>query len=467
MKTVKSLLLGAAASFLAVAGAQAADLPGRVAPAAYVKICDAYGAGFFYIPGTDTCLKIGGYVRAEYGWNETGTDTRFDTSFRSRIYMTFDARSDTEWGLLRSYIALKVTQSTGNVFSNVGDGAVVAIDRGFIQVGGITAGFVYSFFDFLAPEGYYWNTTTSPGIIGSDRTTTLLAYTAQFGNGITATISMEDADHRRFGLFNNNPYFAAALPATINAGTSTFQYLGTQVPDFVANVRVEQAWGAAQISGALHQIRVDALALRGDGILDSAGLVGDQWGWAVQAGLKINLPMLAAGDAFYIQASYSNGAVDYGLSNFGNGSGTFFNTNGTGYFAGTNSVLYNQALQIRDTTCTSFFIGGNNCEETKVWTVAAQFRHFWTPTLRTAIYGGYANVDQGGTLFGGSQLKIWQIGANTHCSPVRNLDLGVEVLYTNLKVSNAFVSPAAGVVVGLPNASADVWALRGRVQRNF
>ena len=70
MKLVKSLLLGSAAVLAAVAVAEAADLPVKkaavVAPVNYVKICDAYGSGFFYIPGTDTCLKVGGYVRAEW-----------------------------------------------------------------------------------------------------------------------------------------------------------------------------------------------------------------------------------------------------------------------------------------------------------------------------------------------------------------------------------------------------------------
>jgi len=60
-------LLGSAAVILTMVGAQAADLPSKkAAPATYVKICDAYGAGFYTIPGTDTCVKVGGYVRAEY-----------------------------------------------------------------------------------------------------------------------------------------------------------------------------------------------------------------------------------------------------------------------------------------------------------------------------------------------------------------------------------------------------------------
>ncbi|MBI3704371.1 MAG: porin, partial [Rhizobiales bacterium] len=69
MKMVKSLLLGAAAGFVAMAGAQAADLPVKAKPVQYVKICSLYGAGFYYVPGTDTCVKIGGFFRAE--WNKS------------------------------------------------------------------------------------------------------------------------------------------------------------------------------------------------------------------------------------------------------------------------------------------------------------------------------------------------------------------------------------------------------------
>src|SRR6187397_1827258 len=63
MKMVKSLLLGSAAGLVAVAGAQAADLPVKAKPVEYVKVCSLYGVGFYYIPGTDICMKIGGYVR--------------------------------------------------------------------------------------------------------------------------------------------------------------------------------------------------------------------------------------------------------------------------------------------------------------------------------------------------------------------------------------------------------------------
>ena len=78
MKMVKSLVLGSAAGLLAMsAGAQAADLPVKAKAVEYVRICSLYGAGFFYIPGTDTCIKIGGYLRADLNIHGGNSDAPF------------------------------------------------------------------------------------------------------------------------------------------------------------------------------------------------------------------------------------------------------------------------------------------------------------------------------------------------------------------------------------------------------
>ncbi len=69
MKMVKSLILGSAAGLVAMGGAQAADLPVKAKAVEYVRICSLYGAGFYYIPGTDTCIKLGGYLRVETAFN--------------------------------------------------------------------------------------------------------------------------------------------------------------------------------------------------------------------------------------------------------------------------------------------------------------------------------------------------------------------------------------------------------------
>jgi hypothetical protein len=69
MTIVKRLLLGTAAGLVAVTGAQAADLPVKAKAVEYVKICSLYGAGFYYIPGTDTCIKLGGYSQLDVTFN--------------------------------------------------------------------------------------------------------------------------------------------------------------------------------------------------------------------------------------------------------------------------------------------------------------------------------------------------------------------------------------------------------------
>ena len=73
MTITKGMLLGSAAALTAISSTQAADLPVKAKPVEYVKICSLYGEGFYYIPGTDICLKVGGYVQADYGWNKAGS----------------------------------------------------------------------------------------------------------------------------------------------------------------------------------------------------------------------------------------------------------------------------------------------------------------------------------------------------------------------------------------------------------
>jgi hypothetical protein len=75
MNMTKSLILGSAAALLAMGGAQAADLPLKAKAVEYVRICSLYGAGFYYIPGTDTCIKIGGVLRVDVTFNGSLYDT--------------------------------------------------------------------------------------------------------------------------------------------------------------------------------------------------------------------------------------------------------------------------------------------------------------------------------------------------------------------------------------------------------
>src|SRR5215470_15952780 len=211
MTITKQLLLASTAGLVVTATAQAADLPVKARPVEYVKICSLYGAGFWYVPGTDTCLKIGSYVRAQtmYGAGNGGVALGFgdgasgghntrtassDFAFRSRGVLSVDLRTQTEYGTLRSYmnVGAEWTTATNNAANNTGASAdKLFVNRGFIQFAGFTAGRIRSYFDInsLSPYAYSNNRvsgdTGALGIYG-------LAYTAQLGNGISATISFED-----------------------------------------------------------------------------------------------------------------------------------------------------------------------------------------------------------------------------------------------------------------------------------
>ena len=67
MTLIKSLLLGSAAGIVAVATAQAADLPTRkAAPVEYVRVCNVGGITGWTLPGSDTCVKLSGYITAQF-----------------------------------------------------------------------------------------------------------------------------------------------------------------------------------------------------------------------------------------------------------------------------------------------------------------------------------------------------------------------------------------------------------------
>src|SRR5258707_8946085 len=172
MKMVKSLILGSAAGLVAMSGAQAADLPVKAAPVEYVKICSLYGAGFFYIPGTDTCIKLGGFARVDTtfnggiydqpAWNgDLGQQNRYRDYFaaRSRLALTVDTRTATEYGVVRTYaqgdfqfttfnnsslnpnsfIANSAGNGLSGLLNNVGEG-YVAVEFGFVPFAGFHFG---------------------------------------------------------------------------------------------------------------------------------------------------------------------------------------------------------------------------------------------------------------------------------------------------------------------------------------
>lgn len=153
---IKSLLLGSAAALAAVSGAQAADaiVAAEPEPMEYVRVCDAFGTGYFYIPGTETCLKLSGFIRvqgdfgrdaADNKWNQEdfGGQSTSDWDVFSRAYIAFDAKSDTEYGTLTGFFAAEFNADND---TSAGD-SLIDVDEAYIQLGGLKAGFFYSWWD--------------------------------------------------------------------------------------------------------------------------------------------------------------------------------------------------------------------------------------------------------------------------------------------------------------------------------
>jgi hypothetical protein len=514
MKMVKSLLLGSAAGLFAVAGAQAADLPVKAKAVEYVKICSLYGVGYYYIPGTDTCIKIGGYVRWEGYHNAAagaypnytaeGQFTRHSNDFamQARFRLTADVRTQTEYGTLRSYFSMGLNwlnqpNEPFDIAARAPGGGIgftgnfgMALERAFIQFAGFTIGRADSMFAFYNGAAYGLVPMQMDGSSGPAGLN-IFAYTWQFGNGLSATLSAEDAFARSAGVLDVSN---AGFPGP-GAGPS-LDTKGQTVPDIVGNLRVDQGWGSAQIMGSLHQVggrywTNDFLnpATCSQGNTTGCGHPGDQWGWAVGAGLTLKMPWDAK-DTLSGVIAYSEGharAVTFGMpSNFVHRQDLAVGIMSDGIYRSPGILAgYDGSIEL-----------------TTVWGGTVAFEHYWTPALRTSWVFGYIKTEYSDTakqliLAGGApgtkacqsttvvvpnsqcdpDWAVWRLASRTMWNPVANLDVGLEVAYT--KVDTAFAGATGfpgSSAQGLANNAASgpylvddqsFWSATLRVQRSF
>jgi hypothetical protein len=473
MKMVKSLLLGTATGLVAMSGAQAADLPVKAKPVQYVKICSLYGAGFYYVPGTDLCLKIGGYVRQQVGWGVNGNltnggnvvnlDNRSTQNFamRARGYITADARNQTEYGTVRSYIAVGVT---GGADPASGASNTFSANRAFIQFAGFTFGITQSFYDFYSgPATSFFGGNINASSDTGDAGKQVTAYTAQFGGGLSATIGIEG--QRNSGVLNTS-----TNTATTTTNQSSSQR-AMQYPDVVANVRIDQAWGGAQIMGAIH----DATGLYNVATTET-GQQGTATGYALGVGLKLNAPMIGAGDYFQAQVNYTVGAYAYAnaagtpaYSKYNGGAG------GSYGFGIVTDGVYNATTGVQLTTA---------------WGVNAAYEHYWNKSWQTSLYGGYIKTSYNDTANGlmctsqgagvagvatpgcNMNFAVWNIGSRTQWNIDSQTAMGVDIVYQRLQTAQR---PGNVITVGSitqPTALRSLsdqgsWMGQFRIHRNF
>jgi hypothetical protein len=194
---IKSLLIGSAAALVAVSGARAADaVVAEPEAVEYVRVCDAYGAGFFYIPGTETCLKIGGYARYQIDFSDDDNGWRKT----AKAVLNFTASSDTELGTLTSYIemsAARISGAGGLVFDDKNNNGIINsgeltingtfnLDHAWISLGGLKMGYSDTLFD-----GDINGEFDSYGGQGVH----FISYTFSGGNGFSAALSLEEENY--------------------------------------------------------------------------------------------------------------------------------------------------------------------------------------------------------------------------------------------------------------------------------
>jgi hypothetical protein len=394
MTLIKSLLLGSAAGIVAIASAQAADLPTKKgAPAAeYVRVCKITVNGApvvgFTLPSSDTCLKIGGYVSAQLAFANNAGNSQDSIGMFARGNLSFDAVSNTAMGPLLGHIDLNAQWGSDfDYFAYAAGGTYV--DNIYVQWAGITAGIHGSYFDFLA-GGPTWDDFISPDHTGSG--TLLWAYTATLGGGFSATLSAE-APRNAPGIGNYTAGPAAGL-------------VGIKTPDWVLQLAVSQAWGKAQLSFLAHE----AYQTNAFGVYSNAWNVSpaNTWGWGVNGGVKFNLPGMAGSD-IALQGTWTKDAVNYsGLTSWG------------GYYL--SGVAPLPAIDIW------------NGSDNTAWSVAGFVDLAVGPTFTITPEASYGSMSYNGgpseTVFVGGGTLAWK--------PVTNLQFNLDLLYASGNVSNDF-----------------------------
>src|ERR1700678_3616849 len=536
MTLIKSILLGTATGLVAVASAQAADLPTRkAAPVEYVRVCNVGGITGWTMPGSDTCVKISGYMTAHFiggntnnQFNSAGsvpglatiantlnpnapkgpgqtphfdqvllveggnaspagtpifngvtgaaiktaggaalvlpnqgnsTFNRDDTGWNIRANLGFDFASNTAYGPLIGHMDLNSDLGSG---LDSPRGAFTYVNTGYVTWAGITAGKAQSFYSFVG-GGDNWNNFFSPDQKGFNEPL-LMAYTASFGGGFTATLAAQSqgTNGASGGGTNETGGFSGG---TNNSGTGLFAgsvpgpttYGGQRWPDIVGALHVKQGWGEAQVSGVIHNVNVQDEEFNGTATCGITGVAGcaageSRVGWGIDAGVKVNLQpwsgIFAAGDDILFTGSYTRNATWYsGLPDAQNGENGQVNGNGQQMFLA--DAYFNPLT--------------NSWSSPTAWSVSGLLEHHWTPTIYTDLEGSVGGVrwsgesgSAGGVGTGGISPSActWLVGADIGWNPVTNLNFDLELMYQAVSQErpNALVGTVFNTGAFIPGA---------------
>ncbi len=299
--TVKSLLLGSAATLLTTTSvALAADAIVVPEPEAveYVRVCDAYGAGYFYIPGTETCLRIGGYIRYDVKGGDdayTGFDRKGWDKF-ARFALRTSTASETDLGTLLTYAEMRFNYNGNNSRQDREYGSStsnVSFDYLYLQLGGLRVGIDDT--EFKSFTGALGNVINDTVLNPGHGRTGKISYTFNADNGFFAVVALEEG---------GDTYIIDGYVPHVVAGLKYKRKWGS-VAGVVAYDSVIEEW-SAKVRGDL--IVTDRFSVWAQGAYSSDETTVQNYGkwggdWAAWGGLKFNATKKAA---FNLQVGYED-----------------------------------------------------------------------------------------------------------------------------------------------------------------
>lgn len=408
---VKTLLLGSAAAVAAAGGAQAADLT-IAAPVEYVRVCDAFGTGYWYLPGTDTCIKVGGEVTFDVNFHSmkttlSGTDIEnevlgtgtgyqgdFDDSntygtnhaanwdFVTGAKISLTGKSITELGELTASVTIAAKSENKqqaadfvSVYHHYGPDTWLSIthgqnsidrlfniDEAYLELGWFSAGYRDSTFQY---SGGYAGSTTYRGNQKTDQVRLTWAM-----GGFSLMLAAEDPRDR----------WGTTAGSNIN------------MPDLIAAVTWKQgSWDGKLSFGFAGPV--------GNGPLsDYCCFYGNVWG--INLGMTFKLDSIAKGDALRLNAAVGTG------SSFVTGT-----SNGKGAVNGATN-----------------------------WSAFASFQHYFTPTWSAALTGAVVGNNYAG------QVTRYAISGGLVWAPVNDFSVQTRVIYEDTNGSSSGGGSWAGRV---------------------
>ena len=455
----------------------------------------------FQFNGVNAVVGGGGGTNKYYGYApgfQVAQDAIDTSGFLARGVVNIDARTQTAYGTVQTYIGLRGENKSGLYTDNalIGSflspgGASITVENAYIRFAGFTAGRAAEVFSFMPSYNYGpFGWSSFPSGINQ------LAYTAVLGGGLSATIAAED----RSGLtssINPSGLFVGPGPFEINrtggvvgafqrtpstdgplTGTSVFNPVtgkwtttGTFAaavsavngpaswPALVGNIRLDQAWGTAQIMGAVVQnsaVVSNATVFGKPGtatgltypaagydnpLLAGGGNDGGnvtKTGWSVGFGVKFNLPTLAPGDTFYFTAAYSDGDLDHLQTYSTSASLANIGREFTGLIRSDRNMWVVPAT-IGTNSFGQPVVTSVSTDSETGWSIAGIYTHYWAPTWRSNFLGSYLHLNTPSavkntdwTLGGLSDATLWQAGTSLVWSPTKDFDIGLEFIYARL-----------------------------------